>query len=329
MDRLQSLEAFVRVAQTRSFAEAARQLRVSTSVVTTRVKQLEAFLGTPLFHRSTRVVRLSEVGQTFLRDCSELVGRAGSIVDQMRNQRAPVGVLRVHALTGLVLGHFAEFLGSFQNAYPDIQLELTVNDEVIDPVKTGMDCALQIFPPISQELVARTLFPVRRVFCASPRYLATHGAPEQPPDLHAHRLGLYSRYPTRERFTFHPTAADDETVTIRLTPSLLTNSVHLLREYALEGAGIVCVPSLVAGDAIMRGDLCVLLSRWQLSAFPLTAVYAETARKAVKLRLFIEHLSTQFSREPPWDLPLIERGVIPAQAITERAEQGGMSGLPG
>ena len=322
MDRLQSLETFVRVAQTRSFAETARQLRVSTSVVTTRIKQLEAFLGAPLFHRSTRVVRLSEVGQAFLSDCAELVAHANDIVDQMRDQRTqPAGVLRVHALTGLVLGHFAEFLGSFQNAYPDIQLELTVNDEVIDPVKTGMDCALQIFPPVSQELVARTLFPVRRVFCASPGYLTTHGQPEQPNELHAHRLGLYSRYPTRERFTFHP-VTDGESITIRLMPSLLTNSVHLLREYALEGAGIVCVPSLVAGDAIARGDLRVLLPAWQLSAFPLLVVYAETARNTFNLRLFIQHLSTQFNREPPWDLPLIKRGLIPAKWIAEQVALG-------
>ena len=77
----------MRVAQTQSFAEAARQLRVSSSVVTTRIKQLEDFLGAPLFHRSTRVVRLSDVGQAFLRDCTELVGRANEIVDQMRDVR--------------------------------------------------------------------------------------------------------------------------------------------------------------------------------------------------------------------------------------------------
>src|SRR3712207_4855656 len=98
MDRLQNLETFVRVAQVQSFAEAARQLRVSKSVVTTRVKQLEDYLGGPLFHRTTRAVRLSELGRVFLRDCEVLVGRANDVVDQMRDVRGtPAGTLRVHA----------------------------------------------------------------------------------------------------------------------------------------------------------------------------------------------------------------------------------------
>lgn len=313
VDRLQSIETFVRVAQTQSFAEAARQLRVANSVVTTRVKQLEEFLGAPLFHRSTRVVRLSDMGQAFLRDCTELVARADSIVDQMREARGtPSGTLRVHALTGMVLGRFATLLREFQTTYPDIHLELIVSDAVADPVKAGVDCALQIFPAASQELVSRPLFPVRRVLCATPAYLKAHGEPVTPRELHRHKLGLYSGYPTRDRWTFHH---QGEQITIYLAAALLTNSVHLLREYALEHAGIVCLPTLVAGDAIARGDLRVVLSDHQLSSFSLSAVYAGTSRNALKLRLFIEHIATRFTRVPPWDATLIERGLIPSELI--------------
>lgn len=313
MDRLQSIETFVRVAQAQSFAEAARQLRVSNSVVTTRIKQLEDFLGAPLFHRSTRVVRLSDIGQAFLRDCTELVGRADEIVDQMRDVRgSPSGVLRVHALTGLVLGHFASLVRRFQTTYPEIRLELIVSDSVVDPVKAGVDCALQIFPAASQELVSRQLFHVRRVFCATPAYLQAQGAPENPRDLHRHTLGLYSDYPTRDRWTFHRRG---EQITIYLNAALLTNSVHLLREYALEHAGIVCLPTIVAGEAILRGDLQVVLAEHQLSSFPLCAVYPDTSRKAFKLRLFIEHIGNEFTHDPPWDAALIKKGLIPAQLI--------------
>ena len=222
-----------------SFAEAARQLRVAKSVVTSRVKQLEDYLGAPLFHRSTRMVRLSDMGQAFLRDCTELVGRANDVMDQMRDVRGrSEGTLRVHALTGFVLRHFASLLRAFQVNYPDIHLELIVSDAVVDPVKAGVDCALQIFPAASPELVSRPLFPVRRVFCATPEYLRAHGAPESPRDLHKHTLGLYSGYPTRDRWTFHH---DGEQVTMYMNAALLTNSVHLLREYALEQrASCVC-----------------------------------------------------------------------------------------
>lgn len=308
MDRLQNIETFVRVAQTQNFTEAARQLRVARSVVTTRIKQLEEYVGAPLFHRSTRVVRLTEMGQAFQRDCTELVMRASDIVDQMRDVRgSPTVTLSVHALTGFVLGHFAALIHEFQETYPDIRLDLNVSDEVVDPVKAGVDCALQIFPAMSIELVSRPLFPVRRVFCATPEYLAKHGTPKDPRDLHDHKLGLYSRYPTRDRWTFH---YQGQEITLYLNGKLLTNSVHLLREYAMEHAGIVCVPTLVAADAIKAGALQVVLPEHLLSSFWLSAVYAETSRNAYKLRLFIEHISTQFKRLPPWDADLIERGLI-------------------
>jgi DNA-binding transcriptional LysR family regulator len=314
LDRLQNIETFVRVAQAQSFAEAARQMRIARSVVTTRIKQLEDYLGAPLFHRSTRVVRLSEVGQAFLRDCSELVGRANDIVDQMRDVRsAPAGNLRLHALPGFVLGHLAQVLRDFQERYPDITLDLSVSDATIDPVKEGMDCALQIFPSTSEELVSRRLFPVRRVFCATPAYLAQHGTPERPDDLFAHRLGLYSKYPSRDKWTFH---RGEERTTLELKATLLTNSVHLLYEYALEHAGVVCLPTLVAAPGILDGRLKLLLSDYQLSTFWLSAVYPSTLRGAFKLRLFIEALSASFTQgEPPWDQALIEQGLLTAQLI--------------
>lgn len=313
MDRLQNIEAFVRVAQTQNFTEAARQLRVARSVVTTRIQQLEQYVGAPLFHRSTRVVRLTEVGQAFQRDCTELVARASDIVDQMRDIRgSPTGTLSIHALTGFVLGHFASVIREFQESYPDIRLDLNVSDAVVDPVKAGVDCALQIFPATATDLVSRPLFPVRRVFCATPEYLEKHGTPSDPRDLHHHRLGLYSRYPTRDRWTFHHKGQD---VTLYLNAKLLTNSVHFLREYGMEDAGIVCVPTLVAADAILSGKLKVVLAEHLLSAFWLSAVYASTSRNAFKLRLFIEHISAQFKRLPPWDEELIRRGMIPDSLI--------------
>lgn len=313
MDRLQCIETFVRVAQTQSFAEAARQLRVSRSVVTTRIQQLEHYVGAALFHRSTRIVRLSEVGQAYLIDCTELVSKANDIADQMRDAgNSPSGILRVHALTGFVLGHFASVLHAFQRTYPDIRLELIVSDAVVDPVQAGVDCALQIFPPANTDLIARGLFPVRRIFCATPQYLEQRGLPEDPQDLNNHSLGLYSSYPTRDQWIFHH---PDEVVRVHLRAALLTNSVHLLREYALEHAGIVCIPTLVAADALLDGRLQIVLPEHHLSSFWLSAVYAATSRNAFKLRLFIEHITQRFTKTPPWDAQLIAHGAIDERLI--------------
>jgi DNA-binding transcriptional LysR family regulator len=313
MDRFLAIDAFVRVAEARSFAEAARQMRVSRSVVTDRIRQLEHFVGAPLFVRSTRSVRLTELGQAFLHDCAELVGRTNDVVDQMReaNTASPVGRLRVHALPGFVLGHLAKVLQAFQARYPQIVLDMIVHDAAIDPVREGFDCALQIFAPRSEDLVSRRLFPVRRVFCASPRYLREQGAPRHPSELAGHRIGWYSGYPTRERLAFH---GSKEEVTIDLAPALLSNSVHLLREFALEHAAIVCLPTLVASEPIVEGRLALVLPDFPLSAFVLSAYYPATLRNALKLRLFLEVLGEAFTECPPWDAALIERGFLSARA---------------
>ncbi len=313
MDRFLAIDAFVRVAESQSFAQAARQMRVSRSVVTARVQQLEEFVGAPLFHRNTRSVKLSDLGQAFLRDCAELVGRTNEVVDQMREvTTSPTGRLRVHALPGFVLGHLARVLREFQARYPQIVLDIFVSDAAIDPVKEGFDCALQIFPPRSEELISRKLFPVRRVLCATAQYLRSNGTPQQPRDLHSHRIGWYSGYPTRERLAFHGPGIP---LALELKPALLTNSVHLLREYALEHAGIVCLPTLVASDALLSGSLQLVLPEYALSSFWLSVFYPPAVRGALKLKLFLEGLTGSFSGTPPWDSALIERGLIADRLI--------------
>ena len=313
MDRYLAIESFVRVAESGSFAEAARQIRVSRSVMTARIQQLEAFVGAPLFLRNTRSVRLTELGQTFLRDCVDLVGRTNEVVDQMREVgTSPVGRLRVHALPGFVLGHMAKLLRTFQQKYPQVVLDMLVNDAAIDPVKEGFDCALQIFPPHSEELVSRKLFPVRRVFCASPEYLRRNGTVRGPRDLLGHRIGWYSGYPTRERLAFH---GPGEVVSLELKPTLLTNSVHLLREYALEDAGIVCIPTLVAAEAVLSKKLRIVLPEFQLSAFWLSVFYPTSQRNSLKLKLFLEMITQSFAATPPWDESLVELGLLSPEII--------------
>ena len=315
MDLLLNIEAFVRVAQTQSFTEAARQLRVARSVITTRVKKLEDHVGSALFHRSTRLVRLTDTGKAFVREAIELVTRSQDLLDQMRDARGkPAGTLRIHALTGFVLGRFAATLKSFQDAYPEIRMQVSVSDEVVDPVAAGVDCALQIFPPTSTELVAKTLFPVRRIFCATKDYLDRCGVPEEPRDLHKHQLGLYSRYPSRDRWAFH---RGGEQVTVYLNAALLTNSVHLLREYAQESAGIVCIPTFVAAPDLVSGRLQPVLTDYQLSSYWFNAVYAQTSRNAHKLRLFIDHIASNYGRVPPWDKDLMERGYVDEELILD------------
>lgn len=121
MDRLLTIQAFVAVAEANSFAAAAQQLRVAKSVLTARVQQLEEYVGAPLLHRTTRSVKLTELGVAYVKDCAELLGRSNALLDEMRKtQHSPEGKLRIQALPGFVLGHLAAQLQAFQQLHPDI-----------------------------------------------------------------------------------------------------------------------------------------------------------------------------------------------------------------
>lgn len=308
MDRFLSIEAFVRVAEASSFAGAARQLGVTSSVITNRIQQLEKFVDAPLFHRSTRHVRLSDVGQAFYRECAEVIGRFNELTDQMRELRAtPVGRLRIQMLPGFALEQLGASLGVFNRRYPGIELDIIVSDRVVDPVEEGFDVAFQIFPPISGSLIERRLFSLRRLFCASPAYVAEHGAPRHPCELLEHTTALYSGYPSRNRWLMK---RGDEVVDMALSGLTRSNSVHLLRDYALAGSGIVCLPTLVASSALLDGSLVPLLTDYTLVPLSFAAVYPATQRQSLKVKAFVEFLSKCLGQEPSWDTPLIERGWI-------------------
>ncbi|HEU0201898.1 MAG TPA: LysR family transcriptional regulator [Burkholderiaceae bacterium] len=308
MDRFLSIEAFVRVAETGSFAEAARQLGVAASVVTARVQQLEQFIDAPLFHRSTRHVRLSEVGETFYKESADLVSHVSDLTDQMRQLRgAPTGKLRLQMLPGFALDHFGPLLGEFSQRYPGILIDVIVNDRLVDPIEEGFDVAFQIFPPLSETLVERRLFVVRRLFCATPAYFEARGVPKLPDDLRHHVTALYAGYPSRNRWSF---SRGDESVDIDLPGKVRSNSVHLLRDFALSGSGIVCLPTLVASRELLAGRLVPVLTDWTLSHFNLAAVFPATQRQALKVRLLVDFLAARLEGEPYWDKPLLERGWV-------------------
>jgi DNA-binding transcriptional LysR family regulator len=319
VDRFLSIQAFVRVAEKESFAEAARQLGVAKSVITQRVKQLEDFIEAPLFHRTTRSVKLSEIGATFFKECTELVTRLDDVTTQMRDLKGtPKGTLRLHVLPGFAIGHLSMVLREYQEQYPDVLLDIVVNDRVVNIVEEGFDVALQIFDPAVDVLVARRLFPVRRLFLASPDYIARHGMPRRPTDLQRHRVGVYDRYPTRDHWQFW---RGRQKVEIDLVPNLRSNSVHLLKEYALSGAGVVCIPTIAAADDILAGRLTPVLYGYRLSSFWLTVVFPETHRYTLKVRLFVDFIQNKFRGEPHWDQVLITNGFLPHEdMVTDQSE---------
>ncbi|KND58038.1 Transcriptional regulator, LysR family [Candidatus Paraburkholderia schumanniana] len=306
MDLFMSMEAFVRAAEAQSFTSAARQLGVAKSVVTSRVKQLEELFGVALFHRSTRAVRLSEVGESYYRDCLMLVSKVGELSGRASAETQSLsGTLSVHVLPGFALGHFSQALIAFRETHPRIEFVVTVNDRVIDPVQEGFDLALQIYPPASNLLVERKLFPVRGVLCATPEYLKEEPPIETPLDLLRHDFARYAHYPWGDNW---PLMKGNECYEIALNPVLKTNSVHLLLEFARAGAGVVYLPTMVAAGDLLERRLVRVLPDYAAPTLWLSAVYPTSHRSTTKVKAFVDFLRERYLSEPQWDKAL---GIAP------------------
>lgn len=257
MDKLQCMEAFVRVAQSGSFIQAAESLGVTRSVISTRIQQLEKFVDAPLFHRSTRSVRLSAIGEKYYPECVELISRFEQLADEMSHAKNELhGRLRIYMAPGFALSYFSKLLSQFTTQYRDIELDIVVYDKVIDPISSGFDIAFQMFPPKGESLIERKIFNINRVMCASPEFIEKHGQPQSPQQLQQFELGYYSGYPERNKIKFMINNRFHE---FSIHARVSSSSIHLLHDFALTGGGIVCLPTIVARESLLDKKLTPVL----------------------------------------------------------------------
>jgi DNA-binding transcriptional LysR family regulator len=301
LDRLDSMEAFVRVAESHSFSEAARRLRVSKSVVSRQVSALEAQLGARLFHRTTRSLALTEIGRAYFERCSRILAdieEANLSVSSL--QAAPRGRLRVNAPMSFGILHLAPLIPAFCQRFPEIDIDMELNDRFINLVDEGVDVAVRIGKLADSSLIARHLAPARKVLCASPEYLNRHGTPVTPDDLERHECLTYSNRATPEEWSFaHP---DGRPWPISVQGRLRVNNGDVLREAALGGLGIVIQPSFIVGRDLQAGTLVSLLADFIPQDLAIHAVYPHNRHLSPKVRAFVDFLVEHFGPRPYWDL---------------------------
>ena len=302
MDRFDCLQAFVRVSETGSFAETARQLGLSPSAVTKRISYLEERLGAQLLRRTTRSVSVTELGSLFYERAVELVTlmhEAEGIVHQGRIEA--VGQLRISSPTSFGMMHLSPALCAFHEQHPALRLEVILNDRVINPIEEGFDVCLQDVGPRQGSMVERRLFPLSRVVCASPPYVATHGAPRHPRELSQHACINYSYLESGQTWRFeHP----EGPIAVTINPVFSTNNGRIMLEAAQEGKGIAVLPTFLAVEALKRGDLVALLSDFTFATIYLSAIYPKRKHLPFKVRLLLDFLAARFGPEPSWDAEL-------------------------
>ncbi len=301
MDRFAAMTAFARVAETRSFSEAARRLRSSKSMVSRQIMALETDLGARLFHRTTRSLTLTEAGQGYY----ERVSRILADVDEAnlsvsRLQAAPRGRLRVNAPMSFGVRHLAPALPDFLARHPEVEIDMTMNDRFVDLIDEGYDMAVRIGRLTDSALVARKLAPLRRVVCASPAYLAARGVPRTPADLTAHDCLSYSNMAISDEWSF--VGADGKPVPVEVKGRLRVNNGDALRIAALRGLGLVTQPTFLVGADLQAGTLVGVLSDHVAQDGAVHAVYPHSRHLSPKVRAFVDFLAERFGPRPYWDL---------------------------
>jgi len=290
MDRLDELTIFVAIVEAGSLVSAARRLRRSPPAVTRALSSLEDRIGLRLVDRTTRRLAPTEAGnglaeraRALLADYEEML--AGT-------SQAPIrGVLRITAPVQFGRRHVAPIVSAFLNAYPDIRVELSLNDRNLDLIEEGLDLAVRIGPLADSSLVARQVGSVRRVVVASPAYLARRGVPRTPADLATHDtiFGM-ARSPAREwRFGLPRRGS-----VVRLSPRLLVDDVEAQLQAAQAGRGIARVLSYQVSDELAAGSLVRLLQDFEPAPLPVQLVTLSRSHMASKVRAFLDSAAKIF-----------------------------------
>lgn len=301
MDRLAAIEAFVRVAESGSFSEAARRLRASKSAVSRQVSALETELGARLFHRTTRSLTLTEPGRSYFERATRILAdlaEANQSVSQL--QAAPRGRLRVNAPMSFGFLHLAPAIPDFLFRFPEVEIDMIMNDRFVDLVDEGFDVAVRIGALEDSSLVARKLAPIHRAVCASPAYLKVHGAPVSPDELTAHDCLCYSNVSLAHEWRF--VAADGRPWPIEVKGRLAANNGDAIRAAALRGLGLAYLPTFIIGGDLQEGALVTVLDSFVPQDMTLNAVYPHARHLSPKVRAFVDFLSQRFGPRPYWDL---------------------------
>jgi len=293
MDRLASMQVFVQVVESGSFAAAAKRLDASAASVTHHVQALEDHLGVQLLHRTTRRLNLTEVGQNFYEHSTRILAQVEEAERCASTlQTTPRGRLRINT-TEAFARVLAPLIAEFAAAHPDMSFDVVATNQMVDLIEEGFDLALRPGPLPDSSLISRQLGIGKRVACAAPAYLDHRGTPQRPEDLADHNCLIHTMLDNRWSF-----AGPDGEVAVEVSGNLRSNSWPAIRGAALAGQGIALLPIvLVAGD-VQEGRLRRLLPDYGAGEVVVQAVYPPGRHLSVKVRSFLDFVVKRLHEQP-------------------------------
>lgn len=294
MDRFLEMQTFTAVVDAGSFVKAADALAMSKAAVSRYVVDMETRLGVRLLHRTTRRLSLTDEGQIFYARSKELLADLAEAEAEItsRNEAAS-GLLRINAPFTFGVLHLAPLWGDFMTQHPQVKLEVTLADRVVDLVEEGYDVAIRIASLENSTLVSKRLASTRMVLCASPQYLKLHGTPIHPRELAEHAVISYSYWSTKDEWRFTgPQGAQS----VKTKPCIHTNNGDTCRLAALANQGIVLQPSFLVGGDLATGTLVELMPEFRSLELGIYAVYPTRKHVSPKVRALLEFLTHHFSQ---------------------------------
>jgi DNA-binding transcriptional LysR family regulator len=286
VDRLEAMQVFVTVAEKQSFAAAARKLQLSPARVTRAVASLEQRCGARLLHRTTRVVRLTDVGANYLLQCRRILSDVEAAETSAASSQGELhGQVSVTAPVLFGRLHVTPVLLAFLKLHPRVGLRALFHDGVVDLVEQNVDVAVRIAHLPASNLRAIRVGSVRRVVCAAPSYLRSHGTPTHPRDLREHELISFSGLGEPRAWSFQ---IDGKLETVALRPRLMVNSVDLALDAARSGHGLAQVLSYQVADAPRQPRLRLVLTDFEGPVVPVHVVHVEGRRASTRVRALVD-----------------------------------------
>lgn len=298
MDRLTEMEAFATVVDQGGFTDAAKKMGISKSAVSKHVSSLEARLGARLLNRTTRRVSPTEIGLAYYDRARRVLndaGEADSLVTSM--QSAPSGLLRISVATDFGVNHLSPILGDFLHEFPDVTINMVLNNRFVELISEGFDMAVRIGELEDSTLRARKLADTTKRMIGSPSYFQKYGRPQKIDDLNAHKLLHYTSQANGALWKL--TAPSGEKRQVRTSGWLSVNDGQSLLNAAISGLGIAYLPSFLYAEAMEKHLVEDAIPNLPVEKQGIYAVYPPGRFTQPKVRAFIDFLAHAFADKGP------------------------------
>ena len=293
------MRVFTAVVDAGSFARAAEKLELSRGMTSRYVAQVEAHLGVRLLNRTTRRLSLTEAGNDYYQRATQVLALVEEAEQAASHEAAePRGTLRINASVAFGARHMGGLIGAYLRRHPQVRVDLTLNDRIVDLVEEGFDVAVRIARRIDPGLVARRIAPARTIACASPAYLRQSGAPKTPADLVRHNCLTYAYAGAQNEWRFTRGKREQ---TVKVGGTLHANNGDILSRAAADGLGVTVQPTFLIDGLLREKKLMRVLEGWEADSLTIFAVYPSRQFLPAKVRSFIDFMLEHFGDEPFWD----------------------------